>query len=158
MRKETENIILNFARRSKGIIHGAKALNERLPRNLYKKTRDFDIYVAKAKVKAKELSEELNRASNRKSYEVMEGKHKGTYRVIYKPTKTSVADITSPKGKIPHDISLDKLRFIKIGLLKKRALKTLKNLEYSYRHKKDLATLKRIEMLESIKRKMGWEE
>lgn len=158
MRRETENIILGFTRRKGGIIHGAKALNERLPRPLYKKTRDFDIYLSKARERAKELSEELNKASRKKVYESIEGKHKGTYRVVYKPTKTSVADITSPKGRIPHETSLDRLKFIKLSLLKKRALKTLKNLELAYRHKKDIQTLKKIEMLENIKRKMGWNE
>lgn len=158
MKRELQNTILNFTRRNKGIIHGAKALNERLPKPLYKKTKDFDIFLAKAKTKAKELSEELNKVSRRKIYDVMEGKHKGTYRVIYKPTKTSVADITSPRGRIPSETSLDQLRFAKIAYLEGKAKKILKNMELSYRHKKDMATLKKIEYLKSAFKKLGWKQ
>lgn len=156
MRRELENIILSFTREKQGIIHGAKALNERLPKKLYRKTKDFDIYLKKSGTRAKELSERLNIASRRNIYEAIKGKHKGTYRVVYKPTRTSVADITSPRGTIPSEASLDKLRFVKLSYMEKKAKRILKKIELSYRHKKDIATLKRIEYLKSAFKKLGW--
>jgi hypothetical protein len=156
-----ESTILNFTRKKKGIIHGARALNERIPKAVHRETFDFDIYMNKPKLRAKQLEKKLDKRFNRDQFYVKKGKHKGTYKVIdrgkwLKSEKDDrgVADITRPYENVPYDTSLDGVRFAKISYLKKKIQAILKDLKHQYRWKKDKQTLKKIRLYEEMSRRL----
>ena len=149
-----DNTILNFARSSGAIIHGRKALNERLPKQLYKRTIDFDMFVNKPKINARKLEKKLDSVFNRNQFYVKKGEHKGTYKVknnmMTKTTKDdyTVADLTKPDGKVPYEKSFDGIKFVRLQYLKKKLMQSISNPEFKFRHKKDKETLRLINKLE----------
>ena len=149
-----DNTILNFVRNSGAIIHGRKALNERLPKPLYKRTIDFDMFINKPEKNARKLERKLDNAFQRNQFYTLKGEHKGTYKVKNNMmTKTkkddyTVADLTKPERKIPYEKSFDGIKFVKLQYLKKKLMQSISNPEFKYRHAKDKETLRLIKKLE----------
>ena len=125
-----ESTILNFTRKNKGIIHGTRALNERLPKPVQKKTYDFDIFMKHSGLRARQLERELDRKFNKNRFYTKKGEHVGTYKVIDKgrmlknpKDDRSIADITRPYDNVPYDTSMDGIRYAKLSYLKKKIKK-----------------------------------
>ena len=155
-----ESTILNFTRKHNGIIHGARALNERIPKPIQKKTYDFDIFMNSPKRRARQLERQLDNKLNKDQFYTKAGMHKGTYKVIdkgkWKSNKDdrTVADLTRPYENVPYDTSLDGIRFAKLSYLKKKIKAILKQLKYDYRWKKDKETLRKILLYERMERRL----
>lgn len=157
-----DNTILDFARDKGAIIYGRKALNERLPKPLYKKTRDFDMFISKPKINARKLEKQLDGVFQRNMFYVKKGEHEGTYKIknnmgtkSVKDDKT-VADLTRPYEKVPYEKSFDGIKFARLEYLKKKALKILSDKQYQYRWEKDKETLKKIKLIEDYNKKYGY--
>ena len=72
------------------IIHGAMATNVQLPGYLRKQTKDYDIYTRKPRKNAVEMAKKLNKRLGSNRYEVVKGRHKGTYKVKTKNGDTVI--------------------------------------------------------------------
>lgn len=143
-------IILNKARQSGDIIHGAQAVNAQVPVHLQKCTSDYDIYTNNPKKTATEVAKELNKAFNgkKKMFYVKQAKHEGTWKIKSKIAGETIADYTKHPNGIPHKNLLG-VKYATIGHSKKEVKRMLGEPESEFRRKKDKSTLARIQAFET---------
>ena len=144
------SIILDTAQKENQIIHGARAYNVQSPYYLRKKTADYDILTTKPKKSAQNVSKRLRRVLG-KDVKVVQGQHKGTYKV--KVNGRTVADYTQLKTK-PKTYSSLGNKFRDIKSIKRDAQRLLKKVPY--RKEKDLDTLQRIKQIEELDRRFSF--
>ena len=142
-----KGIILRQAEKGQ-IIHGAMATNIQLPSHLRKKTKDYDIFTPKPKKSAVEMVKKLNKAVGSNRYEVIKGKHKGTYKIKTKEGKT-IIDYTQLKRK-PKTKRIYGNEYYDIKSIKKNVKRLIKKPETEFRREKDISTLQRIQEIERI--------
>lgn len=142
-------IILRQAEKGQ-VIHGARATNVQLPTYLRKKTKDYDIFTPKPKKSAVEMAKKLNKAVGSSRYEVVKGKHKGTYKIKAKEGKT-IIDYTQLKGK-PKTKKIYGIEYHDIKAIKRKVKRLIKKPETEFRREKDISTLQRIQEIERIER------
>lgn len=140
-------IILRSAEKGQ-VIHGAMATNIQLPTYLRRETKDYDILTHKPKKSAVAMAKKLNRMTGSKRYEVVKGKHKGTYKIKTKEGKT-VIDYTQIKRK-PKTKKIYGIEYHDIKAIKKNVKRLSRKPETKYRREKDISTLQRIKEVERI--------
>jgi len=98
----TDNVIEHQVKAKKNIIYGARALNAQLPRTLYRKTKDYDIWSKRPAQMADNLQEQLDDVVRYDGYydEAWKSKSgKQVYSVIERDTGEVIADFTkTPTG------------------------------------------------------------
>ena len=134
------------------IVYGARALNKRFPSYLDKPTVDYDIYTPHPKRDARETERALDKKFGGDFFYIEPATHKDTVRVKSHIDGTVVADYTKPEKKIPYD-SIDGIKYVKLGFVKKQIKKTLADPSAEYRYKKDSDSFNRIRIYERIKGK-----
>jgi len=138
--------ILNFAKKNKGVIYGARAINPQLPSYLRKETKDYDIYVQKPKKSAQKLLEQLKKTTGKK-LELKKAKNKGTYKI--KLNDETLVDLTQLKRR-PKTKKILGDEYYDIKSIKQSTARLSKKPSAEFRREKDLSTLRRIEELERI--------
>ena len=134
------------------IVYGARALNKRFPPYLDKYTEDYDIYTPHPKRDAHETERALDKKFGGDFFHVEPAVHPNTYRVKSHIDGSVAADYTKPEKKIPYD-TIDNIKYVKLGFVKKHIHKTLNDPEASYRWNRDKDTLNRIQIYERGKKK-----
>jgi len=143
-----KNIILEMVQRKKQVVYGQQSVNVQLPKHLRRKTKDVDIYTKKPEESAKELVDRLNKEFHTKKFKVVKGISKGTFKV--KKGKKTIADYTSRTRK-PTSKKILGIPYASLKYQKKRLTKTTKDPSLKYRHKKDMATLDKLNKYEMTK-------
>ena len=141
-------IVMQHLRSNKGVLYGARALNEHMPPHLDKHTSDFDVYSKKPKIQAKKLEKELDKKLGGDYFKVKKAKYPHTTKVVSKVTGETIADFTKPKEKIPQQTSIDGINYARLRYIKRKLLRILKDRASKYRWKKDREALKRIHVYE----------
>ena len=145
----TRNIVLALAQKNRQIIHGGQSTNIHLPYHLRRETTDFDIYTRRAKQEAEELANQLNREYG-KNFTVEPAIHKGTFKVKDWEGHT-VADYTTQKGRKPKTTNVLGVHYSNPDYAEYKLKKVVKNKDLSFRHEKDLDTIRRIKQYKKIK-------
>lgn len=141
-------VVLDMAQEKKQIIHGARALNQQLPSNLRRKTRDYDVLTDNPKKSAREIVRTLTRRLGN-NFKVIRGKHQGTFKVQHKGK--TIVDYTQKKGKVPSKKILG-VSYKEIKTIKRGTQKLVKKKGAEFRREKDTDTLSRIKEIERIER------
>jgi hypothetical protein len=105
------------------------------------------ILLPEPKKRALEVTKELNRRYGKEIYRVVEGNHKGTYK-IKDSNNNTIADYTGKKGHKPKSVNILGNKFIDINSAKNKIKKILKDERNSFRFDKDKDTLRRIKEAE----------
>jgi len=134
------------------IVYGARALNKRFPHWLDKPTIDYDIYSPHPKCDARETERALDRKFGGDYFFVQPACHPGTYRVRSHVDGEVYADYTKPEERIPFD-TIDGVKYVRLGFVKRKTRDTLKDPDSSYRHDYDRDVLNRIRLYEKMKKK-----
>lgn len=149
----TDNIILQDAKQNKLIIYGSQSLYKQVPLALQSTSGDYDIFAKKPKQAAKRVEKKLDTAYGGDFFFVKPAQHPGTFKVISKGkdmrkgTKDDVGivDYTKPDHKIPFR-TIEGVRYVTLGEMKKNKVKTLKDKESQYRWEKDREHLELIKV------------
>jgi hypothetical protein len=151
---DVDRAILNFIKKKKLIIHGAKAINAQAPFHLQRATRDYDVYTNQPKRNIELLDKELDQLRQGNYHYVKKGKHKGTYKLkdigqdLKRGTKDdfTLTDFTQkPKGL--RTIRKNNIFFSHLNEIKKTKVRTLAKEQFKFRHKKDRADVKIIDLI-----------
>ncbi len=142
LKERIKNIILRTIK-EKEIIHGEQAVAIRLPPHLQRHTRDYDIFSETPRQDADEAEDELDEDFGGDFFEVIQGKHKGTFKVKSKIDGRTYADFSETEGKVPSEVIQGK-NYVTIQFIKRRLRAILKDKEKEFRHTKDRDTLNRI--------------
>lgn len=149
MEQNTRNIILSLAQKNRQVIYGGQSTNIQLPKHLRRDTSDYDILTKKPKFFAEKLASMLNKEYRNNDFKVEEAFHKGTYKVKDSKGNTLV-DYTyttkKPKSKLVLGV-----RYADVNYSERKLKKILKDESSSFRHEKDLNTIKRIKEYKNIK-------
>jgi len=148
--------VLSVLRKTKGILHGGRALNIHMPPHLDRHTTDFDMYAKKAKERAREIEKALDKKFGGDYFRVEEGTHKGTFKVKSNVTGNVIADVTTPKGRIIHKTTLDGINYAKLSYIKRKLQGILRDKTKEFRHAKDRETLQRIKIYERLYKQSEW--
>lgn len=140
MKQSAKNIILNLASKKGQVVYGQRAINQQLPTNLKRKTKDYDIYTSKPERAAKELAMKLNKKNG--NYKVVKAKYGRTWKVKDEKGET-IADYTQP-GRYPKTKNILGVKYAHTDSAKRKIKKILKNEGSKYRHEKDKEMLERI--------------
>ena len=106
-------------------------------------TQDYDAYSPKPKQSAEETEEELDREFGGDYFRVEPAKHRGTYKVVSNVDDDGWADYTKPSEPVPK-IKIGQTNYTTLQFELKKAIRTLKNKKYAYRHEKEKNKIKRI--------------
>ncbi len=142
MENKIRNIILKLVSRNKQVVYGQQAVNAQLPRDLNRKTNDYDILTNKPEKSANELRDNLNKDLNKTDFVVVPAVHKGTFKV--KQGTDTIADYTLARKK-PKSINILGVRYANLDSQEKKLKKISKDINSEYRHEKDKDTLNKIE-------------
>lgn len=108
---DTDKFVLNTVKKRKYIVHGGQALNRQLPPNLYRPTKDWDLWTKNPQQAMDKLEDELDKeAGGDYFYEgtlPLSGSWSGetVYRVISRITGEAVAEfMKTPNHKNLYDV------------------------------------------------------
>ena len=141
-------IVKGFLSSKGGTVYGAQAYNEYLPPPLDKHTKDWDVYHPKPKKMAHALEKHLDKKFGGDYFRVKKAKYPNTHKVVSNVTGETVVDFTKPEGKVASRMAIDGVKYARMKYLKKKLLAQLRNPAAKFRRKKDLETLKRIQVFE----------
>lgn len=139
-------VVLDMAQEQKQVIHGTRALNEQVPSNLRRETKDYDILTHNPRKSAREVVKTLKRRLGN-NFKVVSGKHSGTFKV-QREGKT-IVDYTQKKGKVPSKKILG-VKYKAIKTIKRGTQKLVKKKGAEFRREKDIDTLSRIREVERL--------
>ena len=135
----------------KEVIQGERSVQAQVGSQFQRPTQDYDAYSPAPKQSAIETEKELDREFGGDYFRVKEGKHKGTYKVVSNIDDDSWADYTKPSEKIyKKRIGDNDYTTLRFELMK--ALRTLRNKQYAYRHEKEKNKIKRIASAFALKK------
>jgi len=129
--------------KQKEIIQGERSLEAQLPDRYKKETQDYDVYSQNPKQSAKETEKELDWEFGGDYFKVKPSGHKGTYKVVSNIDGEDWADYTQPQEKTPN-IQIGDTRYTTLRFELQKAIRTLKQKQYAYRHEKERNKVKRI--------------
>jgi hypothetical protein len=129
---------------SKEIIQGERSLEAQLPPNLKRETTDFDVYSHTPKESAEETEEFLDKEFGGDYFKVVKAQHKGTYKVKSNIDDETYADYSKTPKKAPH-IKIGDTKYTTLKFELYKALRTLKQKKYAYRHKQEKNKVGRIQ-------------
>ncbi len=142
--------VLSSIQRKGGILHGGKAQNAQLPRNLERKTKDYDIFVRNPNIRAKALERKLDSLFRGDFFHVKKGISKvlPVSKVISNITGKGIVDFARPNRKIQTKV----VSGIRVATLKDQRDKAIRNLtdpNARFRRDKDREFLQRVREFES---------
>jgi hypothetical protein len=141
-KQDISNIVLDSVQKNRQVIYGQQSVNAQLPDRLKRETKDYDILTKKPKQSAERLVEKLNREFGADEFKVEPARYKKTFKVKDKEGNT-VADYTSTTKK-PKVKQILGVSYADINYQEKKLKRIIKEEKSSFRHDKDLDTLKRI--------------
>ena len=127
----------------KEIIQGERSLEAQLPDQFKRQTVDYDAYSPNPKQSANETETELDWEFGGDYFKVKAGQHKGTYKVVSNIDEESYADYTKPSEPTPN-IKIGDTRYTTLRFELMKAIRTLKQKKYAYRHEKEKNKIRRI--------------
>ncbi len=140
-------VIRNFLSKNKvGIVHGARAQNVQLPKPLERKTKDWDVFVKKPKVRAEQLEKQLDKKFGGDFFNVKKGIGSPgvkVFKVKENLTGQGVVDFATPNRKVPF-VAKRGVRFATLQDQVERARINIKDPTKSFRRQKDLDFLRRV--------------
>jgi hypothetical protein len=137
----------------KEIIYGENALKARFPGYLKRQTTDLDVYSPTPRRDARQAERKLDKSFGGDFFYVKKAEHPGTYKVKAYANQEGYADFTrKPQGGVPHDTIHGK-KYAKLSVEKQHRRRSLRNIQYKYRHGKDRDALNRILIHEKNKRR-----
>jgi len=155
-RNVINRVILNRLGKTKRIVHGARAQNAQLPRDLERKsTVDWDVF-AKNPVKASvNMEKALDKKFRGDFFGIKEGatKRLNVMEVYSKVTGESFVDYSIPDRKVGW-VAKRGIRYADLQDQVNRAKQNLKNPETQFRRDKDLSLVKRYNQFKSKKRRL----
>lgn len=131
------------------IIHGGLAVNKRLPKIYRRPTADIDLYSNRPLTEARKTERLLDAEMQFNAFEVVPGRHKGTFKLKSRATGRTRADYTKPKTIIPYDKIKGK-KYMKVAAMKAQMLKTLKDKEQIHIHTKLRDSINRLTLHERM--------
>lgn len=141
-KQDIDNVILELAQKNKQVIYGQQSVNVQLPSKFRRKTNDYDILTKKPKQSAERLADRLNKKFKTDEFKVEPARYNKTFKVKDKEGKT-VADYTLTTKK-PKTKEVWGVKYADIKYQEKKLKKILKDESSSFRHDKDMDTLKKI--------------
>lgn len=144
--------ILSSLQRKGGVVHGGKAQNAQLPRNLERPTKDYDIFVKRPNKRARALEQKLDKLFRGNFFRVKKGSSKEipVSKVISNVTNESIVDFARPSRKVETKV-VSGVRVATLRDQKQQALRNLQKKDTQFRRPKDLDLLKRIRAYEKIR-------
>lgn len=140
--------------KTKRIVHGTRSRNAQLPRNLTRKTRDWDVFAKNPKKAAMNMEKALDKKFRGDFFSVKKGatKRLKVHKVVSNVTGKGFVDFSVPDRQVP-TIAKRGVRFATLQDQVRRARKVVKNPEASFRREKDLDFLRRVKKFEKIRGK-----
>lgn len=145
--------ILNQAKKEGNIIYGAQSIKKQIG-IFSRRTEDYDIFSKKPKRSARTTEKNLDSLYGYDAFYTKPAMHPGTWKVMDKGLDEKknteddfgVVDYTNmPKPK-PKSRNYGGVSYRDLSLEKKAKLKSIRDPEFSFRHKKDKEDLARINM------------
>lgn len=144
-----------LAKKKVGIVHGTRATNNQLPRFLKRETLDWDVFVKKPKVRARELEKALDKKYGGDYFYVARGKGSPgvkVYKIKGTTNDEGYVDFATPNKQVP-SVPIRGVQFASLKDQKGRAVVNVKNPELKYRRAKDRNLLNRIKVYEKLRGK-----
>lgn len=137
-----------------GIVHGTRATNVQLPRNLERKTIDWDVFVKNPKKRATQLEKALDKKFGGDFFHVKKGLNVNlkVHKVLSNIDYEGVADFAISKRDVP-SVSKRGVRFATLKDQVDIAKQTIKKPEARFRRQKDLNLIKRVKKFEQLRGK-----
>lgn len=133
-------VVRNFlAKRKVGIVHGGRSTNAQLPRDLQRKTLDWDIFVKNPKKRAAELERALDKKFRGDLFHIKKGIGSPgikVWKVKSNITDEGFVDFATP-GRVVPSVSKRGVQFATLRDQVKKARANLKNPEVAFRKEKD---------------------
>ncbi len=149
-KKAIPRIVRKQVRKNKSILTGGHALNAHLPPFLDKPTEDFDIFTDKPRKRARELERKLDKKFDADIFFVKPARFKGTFKVMNRVTEKEVADFSKRKPEVTF-VKKGETRVASISFLESKFRESLRDPESRFRHAKDRDSLRRLQILRSLK-------
>ena len=139
-----DKTIKKQAKKDKSIIYGARAINKQVTGVLRRRTYDYDLFTKAPKKSATRVARTLNKKAGYPFFFVKKAKYPHTQKVMHvgrdlkKNTRDDygVADYTKMPKKVPY-IVVNGIRYRRLTEEQKAKLKSLRDKQYAFRHKKD---------------------
>ncbi len=144
----------HLAKNKTGIVHGTRATNVQLPKDLNRRTIDWDIFSKTPLVDALKLENKLDKKFRGDFFEVRRGKGSPGIRVWKIRSNINgegFVDFATPNREI-ETIHKRGVRFATLEDQARRARRNIKKPELKFRRKKDLDLLTRIRIAKSGRR------
>ena len=153
-----ENFILNQAKRNNEIVYGAQSVKKQLG-VLARSTFDYDIYSRNPKRSAVMLTRTLNRASKSKDYYNKPALYPRTKKVMHvgvdrvRGTRDDLGIVDYTVTKPVKTVKINGIKYSKLSETVKDKRKSLGDLMFKFRHRKDKEDLQRIKIAQMLRRK-----
>jgi len=137
-----------------GIVHGKRATNAQLPRDLNRKTNDWDVFVRQPLVRALQLEAKLDKKFGGDFFRVKKGIGSPGVRVFKVKDNindNTIVDFATINRKVPF-IAKRGVKFATLQDQAEKARKTLRERTSLFRREKDLDLLRRIKLAGSGRR------
>lgn len=134
-----------LAKRKVGIVHGTRATNAQLPRDLNRPTVDWDVFVKNPKKRARQLEKVLDKKFGGDFFKVKKGVGSPGIRVqkvVSNVTDESFIDFATPNRKVP-SIPKRGVQFATLRDQVEKAKENIKKPELKFRRQKDLDLIRR---------------
>jgi len=156
---EIDRTIKKQAKKNKSIIYGARSINAQVSGVLRRQTGDYDLFSKAPKKSATNIANKLNRKAGYPFFFVKPAMHPGTQKVMHigqdlkKNTQDdyNIADYTKMPKNVPYIVRRG-VRYRKLTEEEKAKLKSLRDKQYAFRHKKDAYDLQSIQSNKRLKR------
>lgn len=140
-----DRVVRNFLAKNKvGIIHGSRAANVQLPKNLNVQTRDFDVFVRNPEKRAAQVEKILDRRFRGDFFSVKRGATEKlrVNKVISNVTGKSHVDFSVRDRVIP-TVSKRGLKFATLKDQVARAKQNIQDPSKEFRREKDISLIRR---------------
>lgn len=148
-RKVVNRVVRGFLAKNKvGIVHGTRATNAQLPRDLQRKTLDWDVFVKNPKRRARQLEKALDKKFRFDAFKVKEGTGSPgvkVFKVKSNVTDEGFVDFATPGRMVP-SVSKRGVQFATLRDQRNKAIENVKKSELKFRRPKDRDLLRRIKL------------
>lgn len=146
-RKVVNRVVRGFlAKRKVGIVHGTRATNAQLPRNLSIKTRDWDVFVKHPQLRARQLERKLDKKFSGDFFDVKMGAGSPgirVWKVKSNVTDEGFVDFATADRMVP-SISKRGVQFATLEDQLEKARQNIKKPGLKFRRGKDLDLIRRV--------------
>ncbi len=146
-RNVVNRVVRGFlAKKKVGIVHGTRATNAQLPRDLQRKTLDWDVFVKKPKKRARQLEKALDKKFRGDFFGVKKGTGSPgikVFKVKSNVTGEGFVDFATANRKIPSTTKRG-VRFATLKDQLNKARENIKKPELKFRREKDLNLIRRV--------------